>query len=86
MHKLSACFEIFRIFVQGDLIVTVNGLRIASTRMAVRVMKQAPDKFKVRVERSNKVKQMPAAPPQRPVEFRYNEDSFNIKVSSCPPC
>ena len=66
--------------------LSVNGLKVSDTRMAVRVMKQAPNKFKVRVERSNKIKTPPAEPANaeqsKSPEFQYNEDSLSIKVHS----
>lgn len=61
------------VFAQSDLVVAVGGTKVSSCKHTAKLMKQAPEKFSVRVERLTNVK------PQEQ-EVKFEEDNISVKV------
>ena len=58
---------------QNDLVAAVGTTKVTSCKQTAKLMKQAPEKFTVRIERLTNVK-------AQEQEIKFEEDNISVKV------
>ena len=64
---------------QNDVVVSVGGVKVNSSKQAVRLIKQAGDRFTIRIERSSSLKGLgPLHSAAGPPDFKVEEEAVLI--------